>query len=86
MTVSTSTVFTNNRTQAVRLPAEARLPERVKKVNVRVRGHERIITPVENTWDHFFKDGPQESDEFMSERGAQKGVVCVSFGYFQSKQ
>ena len=74
MTVFTSTVFTNNRTQAVRLPAEARLPESVKKVNVRVRGHERIITPFENTWDHFFKDGPQASDDFMLERGGQKAV------------
>jgi antitoxin VapB len=79
MTVSTSTVFTNNRTQAVRLPAEARLPESVKKVNVRVRGHERIITPVENTWDHFFRDGPQASDDFMLERGGQKAVKRESF-------
>jgi antitoxin VapB len=79
MTVFTSTVFTNNRTQAVRLPAEARLPESVKKVNVRVRGHERIITPVENTWDHFFKYGPQASDDFMLERGEQKGVKRESF-------
>lgn len=79
MTVSTSTVFTNNRTQAVRLPSEARLPESVKKVNVRVLGHERIITPVENTWDHFFKDGPQASDDFMLERGGQKAVKRESF-------
>ena len=79
MTISASTVFTNNRTQAVRLPAEARLPEGVKKVNVRVRGQERIITPVENTWDHFFKDGPQASDDFMLERGGQKGVKRESF-------
>jgi antitoxin VapB len=79
MTISTSTVFTNNRTQAVRLPAEARLPDGVKKVNVRVRGQERIITPVENTWDHFFKDGPHASDDFMLERGGQKAVKRESF-------
>ena len=79
MTVFTSTVFTNNRTQAVRLPAEPRFPESVKKVNVRVRGHERIITPVENTWDHFFKDGPQASDDFILERGEQKGLKRESF-------
>ena len=79
MTISASTVLTNNRTQAVRLSAEARLTEGVKKVNVRVRGQERIITPVENTWDHFFKDGLHVSDEFMSERAEQKGVVRESF-------
>lgn len=36
--MTTSTVFTNNRTQAVRLPAEVRFPEEVKKVVVRVAG------------------------------------------------
>jgi len=37
--MSSSTVFTNNRSQAVRLPADARFPDSVKKVEVRVRGH-----------------------------------------------
>ena len=48
MTISITTVFTNNRSQAVRLPAEARLPDEVKKVIVRIRGRERIITPSKN--------------------------------------
>ena len=74
MTISKSTVFTNNRTQAVRLPAEARLPEGVKKVMVRTRGHERVITPVESTWDFFFLSGPSVSDDFLNERGAQNSV------------
>ena len=72
MAITTSTVFTNNRTQAVRLPAEARLPDEVKKVIVRVRGRERIITPLENTWDNFFTNGPTVSDDFMNDRGKQK--------------
>ncbi len=72
MAITTSTVFTNNRTQAVRLPAEARLPDEVKKVIVRVRGRERIITPLENTWDNFFTNGPTVSDDFMNDRGEQK--------------
>lgn len=38
-------VFTNNRTQAVRLPAEVRFPDTVSKVTVRVVGKERILTP-----------------------------------------
>jgi antitoxin VapB len=72
MAITTSTVFTNNRTQAVRLPAEARLPDEVKKVIVRIRGRERIITPLENTWDNFFTNGPTVSDDFMNDRGIQK--------------
>lgn len=79
MAISITTVFTNNRTQAVRLPAEARLPEDVKKVVVRIRGRERIITPIENTWDNFFLNGPAVTDDFMDERGVQKPSERESF-------
>lgn len=72
MAIAVTTVFTNNRTQAVRLPAEARLPDEVKKVIVRIRGRERIITPLENTWDHFFLSGPVVTDDFIQERSEQK--------------
>lgn len=74
MSIAITTVFTNNRSQAVRLPAEARLPDDVKKVIVRVRGRERIITPLENTWDNFFLSGPSVSNDFMNGRGEQKPV------------
>ena len=67
MSIAITTVFTNNRSQAVRLPAEARLPDEVKKVIIRIRGRERIITPLENTWDHFFLNGPSVSADFMQE-------------------
>ena len=70
--MATSSVFTNNRTQAVRLPVELRLPEGVRKVNVRAKGNERIISPVDQTWDSFFLDGPQVSDDFMQERATQE--------------
>ncbi|HEU0230920.1 MAG TPA: type II toxin-antitoxin system VapB family antitoxin [Burkholderiaceae bacterium] len=69
--MSVGTVFINNRTQAVRLPVDVRLPEGVHKVEVRARGNERIIAPVGQTWDSFFLDGPAVSDDFMSERGTQ---------------
>ena len=39
------TVFVNNRTQAVRLPLDVRLPEGVQKVEIRAKGNERIIAP-----------------------------------------
>lgn len=79
MTITITTVFTNNRSQAVRMPAEARLPDEVKKVIVRIRGRERIITPIENTWDNFFLNGPAVSDDFMNERGVQKSVEREDF-------
>jgi antitoxin VapB len=48
-----------------------RLPEGVHKVEVRVRGNERIIAPVGQVWDSFFLGGPAVSDDFMSERASQ---------------
>jgi len=66
--MTTSTVFTNNRSQAVRLPAEMRFPDSVKKVDVRVVGMERVIAPAESAWDSFFFGGASVSDDFMSER------------------
>jgi antitoxin VapB len=69
--MSIGTVFVNNRTQAVRLPLDVRLPEGVQKVDIRVKGKERIISPIGQTWDSFFLDGPTVSDDFLSERATQ---------------
>jgi len=74
-----STVFINNRTQAVRLPAELRLPESVKRVQVRAVGNERIISPLDSTWDSFFLSGPQVSTDFMTERASQEQSERESF-------
>ncbi len=69
--MKTSTVFTNNRTQAVRLPAELRFPESVKQVEVRALGVERIIAPVDAAWDSFFLGASLPSEDFMAERADQ---------------
>ncbi|OAI07070.1 type II toxin-antitoxin system VapB family antitoxin [Methylomonas methanica] len=77
--MATSTIFTNNRSQAVRLPADMRFPDSVKKVEVRVIGQERIIAPAESTWDSFFLNGPTVSDDFMTERASQQQTERDSF-------
>ena len=64
-------VFANNRTQAVRLPADTRFPDDVKKVKVRVVGQDRILSPVDNSWDSFFLSDEGVSDDFMTERATQ---------------
>ena len=69
--MTTTTVFTNNRSQAIRLPAELRLPDNVKRVDVRARGCERIIAPLGLTWDSFFLDETQVADDFMLVRASQ---------------
>jgi len=66
-----TSVFTNNRSQAVRLPADVRLPEGVKRVEIRARGVERVIVPVGHGWDSFFIDGPMPADDFMDARASQ---------------
>ena len=70
--MSQGSVFVNNRTQAVRLPADMRFPEDVKKVTIRSVGKDRIISPVENTWDSFFLSKQSVTDDFMTERAEQE--------------
>ena len=69
--MSTGPVFVNNRTQAVRLPADARVPDGVKQVNVRVVGKDRVLSPVDSSWDSFFLSDDRVSDDFMEERASQ---------------
>ncbi|RKF18837.1 antitoxin [Alginatibacterium sediminis] len=77
--MSIGSVFANNRTQSVRLPVDSRFPESVKKVNVRVVGNERILSPVENTWDSFFLSNNSVTDDFMTERASQHQDERESF-------
>ncbi|MGY4878201.1 type II toxin-antitoxin system VapB family antitoxin [Vreelandella aquamarina] len=65
-------VFVNNRTQAVRLPADTRFPEDVKHVSVRVSGCDRILSPVKNSWDSLFLSEESVTDDFMIERASQE--------------
>ena len=68
----TGSVFVNNRTQAVRLPAETRFPDDVKQVEVRVVGKDRVLSPVGHTWDSFLHTDEGVSDDFMTERASQE--------------
>lgn len=61
------TVFQSNRSQAIRLPKAAALPEDVKRVEVVVLGRARLITPVGEAWDSWF-DGEGVTADFMAER------------------
>lgn len=70
--METGTVFVNNRTQAVRLPAGTRFPDSVKKVQVRVVGKERILSPVDSSWDSFFLGDATATDDFLTERASQE--------------
>lgn len=77
--MATGTVFVNNRTQSVRIPTETRFPETVKKVSVRVIGKDRILSPIENTWDSFFLSEERVTDDFMIERASQEQAEREAF-------
>lgn len=62
-----STVFKNNKSQAIRLPKAVALPESVKKVDIVKLGRARLITPAGESWDIWF-DRKDVSGDFMSER------------------
>lgn len=63
-----STVFTSNRSQAVRLPKLVAFPEDVRQVEIIKIGQSRLITPVGKRWDDLFLHGPRATEDFLSER------------------
>ena len=60
-------LFQSNRSQAVRLPKAAALPDDVKRVDVVSIGRARIITPAGESWDSWF-DGEGVTPDFMNDR------------------
>ena len=77
--MSIGTIFENNGTQAVSLPADAHFPDGVKRVNVRVVGPDRILSPVEKTWDSFFLSEEKTPDDFLPERASQEQAEREAF-------
>jgi antitoxin VapB len=63
-----STVFTTNRSQAVRFPRAVAFPASVHQVEIIKIGHSRLVNPVGKRWDDLFTSGPRACDDFMSER------------------
>lgn len=52
-----TTLFQNNRSQAVRLPKEVAFPQGVREVAILREGARRVIVPADAVWDDFF-DAP----------------------------
>ncbi|MFZ0407606.1 MAG: type II toxin-antitoxin system VapB family antitoxin [Cyanobium sp.] len=77
--VAITKLFLSNRSQAVRIPADLRLPDSVKDVEVRACGQERIIAPLGRSWDSFFLDGPTVSDDFLVDRASQEQAEREAF-------
>lgn len=74
MVATTTTVFKNNQSQAVRLPKSVALEENIKQVVITAIGKCRIIAPVDQSWDDWF-DGEGVTDDFMCERQQEADQV-----------
>lgn len=72
--MATGTLFTNNCTQAVRLPIGTQFADHVKKVDVRVVGQERIVAPTDASWNSLFLSTNTVTNDFMRERASQSQV------------
>jgi antitoxin VapB len=77
--VAITKLFFSNRSQAVRIPADLRLPDSVKEVEVRACGQERIIAPLGRSWNSFFLDGPRVSEDFLVDRASQEQAERDTF-------
>ena len=62
-----ATIFTNNKSQAVRIPKALEFPAGTKKVSVISMGNARLITPAGQSWDIWFEEDSFTAD-FMAER------------------
>jgi antitoxin VapB len=66
--MTSSTVFTSNRSQAVRLPKAVAFPDDVHQVDILKMGRSRVIVPKGKRWDDLFRNGPRTSEDFMVNR------------------
>lgn len=67
MNSAQTTVFKNKRSQTIRLPKLVDLPDSVSRVTIVAIGNQRIITPMQESWDYWF-DNSACTDDFMLER------------------
>ncbi|OOR89944.1 antitoxin [Moraxella caviae] len=77
--MSYASVFMNNRTQSVRIPADMRFADHVKQVMIRKVGNERILSPVDGVWDSFFLSDERVSDDFMVDKASAKPSERLTF-------
>ncbi len=64
---TTVKLFTNGRSQAVRIPKAYRF-DGVSEVLLRREGDALILVPARRSWESFAQEAPPVDDDFMSER------------------
>ncbi|MCJ2068167.1 antitoxin [Methylobacterium sp. J-030] len=66
--MTSSTVFTSNRSQAVRLPKAVAFSPDVHHVDILKIGRTRVIVPTGQRWEDLFQEGPRLSEDFLTHR------------------
>ncbi|MDR0594241.1 MAG: antitoxin [Bifidobacteriaceae bacterium] len=66
--MTTTPLFSNNRSQAVRLPKAVAFPPGVRAVTIRVEGQSRVLTPADGGWAEWFARPGRATDDFLAER------------------
>jgi antitoxin VapB len=64
-TMTSSTVFTSNRGQVVRLPKAVAFPENVHQVDILKIGRSRLVVPKGKRWDDLFQNGSRANEDYM---------------------
>ena len=62
-----STLFTLNKSQAIRIPKKIAFPNHVETVRVVRLGNSIILTPTNESWNSWF-EGPGVSEDYMTHR------------------
>lgn len=70
--MDTAKLFSNGRSQAVRLPKAYRMPG--KEVKISRSGKRVILEPLDPNWDEFFEALSDFSDDFM-ENGREQPII-----------
>ena len=66
--MSRSTVFKNNKTQAIRVPKALAFPDDVKEVEIRREGEGLVVIPIrKSSWAEFFSK-PGIDEDFLNDR------------------
>ncbi|MDR1186506.1 MAG: antitoxin [Bifidobacteriaceae bacterium] len=66
--MTTTKVFYNNRTQAIRLPKAVAFGSSVREVEVRIVGNARMVIPADLSWDDWFDKGSRVDPDFLADR------------------
>ena len=64
---ATAKLFTNGRSQAVRIPKALEF-QGVREVAISPHGKGLLLEPIRKSWGSFTEEAPEVDDDFLSER------------------